>query len=52
MPNRGVRVSKAVRVGFVFVLFALIGVAQQTTPADQPGLVKLAGQLLVAGKAY
>ena len=39
-------------VSIVCVFFALVGAAQQTTPADQPGLIRLAGQLLVAGKAY
>src|ERR1700734_3071724 len=52
MPKRGVRVSKVVSVVCVFVLLALVGAAQQTTPADQASLVRLAGQLLVAGKAY
>src|SRR5271165_559191 len=36
----------------VFALSVAAAAAQQTPPADQANLVKLAGQLLVAGKAY
>jgi carboxypeptidase Q len=52
MFERGVHVSKAVSVVFAVVFFAVAGGAQQTPPADQSSLVRLAGQLLVAGKAY
>jgi carboxypeptidase Q len=52
MPKRGARVSKVVSVVFVFVFFAVVGAAQQAPPADQTSLVRLGGQLILAGKAY